>query len=837
MKKSAVSLLVSLCSAVACAATLDYTPSGSAPYVWSNAQNWGGSLPGSADSVTIASSLLLANPLILQSGTSASITGGTIGDGILTVESGASLSASGAIGLAAATGLTGIITNSGTMTVGTIDFGKDKAGKGLLGRFDNFGMLTITERLRMGWASTPSVFYNHEGATVDKTGGEGYTFYVGYPGDSTFINEGTFTSHSGDCMWMGMGAGKSEVFLNKRGVMTTGYDYRTGYNANSTTRIFLNGQSRMSGPTWWRMGVKAGSKTYITLSNESAFVVQRRTGYAYDRYPFSIGAASTAVATLTLADAATAEFDTQFRVGSSSGSRGEVFLDGHASLTTLASIYAGNASATGMITLAESSVMTNKSEAFVLGCGTRGNATMTVKDNARFVNPATAYIAHGQTSPTIGATGSLTFEGNSRGEFGHYLHVASSSNSWGALTVKDSASISVARELMIGCAHNATGHLTIADNARLDMVGAGAHPLQIASVWLSVGHAVLTNNSMVVASNITVGAGTGSKGVLEVCEGCVISNVWQLQVGSDSANSTEDGKGGYLKMRGGTILFNIGQGKNNTVIWLNPLLSETAGSISGWGKLAFTNPRTMVTEMDSERQDDYVRPGGITHYGPIVADGGGQMRDLDCGRLGVLNYESTIPNPVGSTNGWYAVNKGRLRLPRCVPRRTAGHRCVGDYWKLTKTSKRLANTFTYAMEGAELGNYMFAELYATDRDDIPAGLDAIGADKTLAVWRIGHFSDGPEIDEPTHPAAFTSASLGFRYCADPDLLDGLVVLRVYRHDGTAAGRWTCVGRAEPSTDNPVISAAVAAPSAANWNMGWFAITGRTKPFGSTLSIR
>ena len=754
-------------------------------------------------------------------------------NGVLVVESGDSFEVTGTITLASLDGATGVVTNRGQMVIDILDFGYSK--KGALAQFDNFGTLTVGNKLRMGWASTPSIFYNHEGATCQKTNGTTYTFYIGYPGNSTFINEGTFISHASDQMWMGMGAGKSEFIMNKNARFTTGAEVRTGYSKNTTSRIFLNDQSRMSGPTYWKLGQDSGSKTYVTLSNEASLVVQRISGKKIYDAPFILGNASTSTAEMSLADSATAEFDTQLKIGTASGSRGQLTLEGNAALTTLASLYVGNPSATGIVILAESSVMTNRNEAFVLGNGTRGNATMTVKDNARFVNPSTAYIAHGATSPTVGSTGSLVFEGNSRGEFGNYLHVASTSNSWGSLTVKDSAAVSVARDLQLSCVHNSTGNLTVADNARLDMVG--NHPLEIAPAWLSTGYAVLTNNATVVASNITVGVGAGAKGVLEVNEGCVISNVWQMQLGVDNVNNTVDGKGGHLKMRGGTILFNIGQGKNNTVIWLNPKITQTAGSISGWGKLAFTDPRAMVTEMD-DTDADYQRPGGITHYGPIVADGGGQMRDLDCGRLGVLNYDSTTPCPVGSTNGWYAVNKGRLKLPRSFPRKNNDNHCVGDYWKVRLgLTGRLMNTFTYTLEGAELNNYMFAELYATDRDDIPAGLDGIGADKTLAVWRIGHFSDGPEIDEPTHPASFTSATLRFRYCTDPNLLDGLVVLRVYRHDGTANGGWKCVGRTNPSMSNPVIYATVDTPSEANWNLGWFAVTGRTKPFGTTFIFK
>ena len=815
------------------AASLSYTPQGSAPYYWSNAAAWGGTEPGSDDTVAINNSTLLANPLTIGTGTSPAIASATLGNGILSVENGASFTVGGSVILAPATGLTGIVTNRGTMTVGDLDMGKDKAGKGTLGRFDNFGNLTITNRLRMGWASTPSIFYNHEGATVNKTGGTSYTFYIGYPGDTTFINEGTFNSHASDQLWMGMGAAKSEIIMNKSAVFTMGGEVRTGYTANKTSRIFLNDQSRMSGPTYWKMGVNTGTKTYMTLSNESALVVQRiGTSKIYDK-PFCLGFSADAIATLALADSTTAEFDTQLKVGASSGSRGVLTLEGHSALTALASFYAGNASATGTITLADSSVMTNRNEAFVLGNGTRGNVTMTVKDNARFVNPSTAYIAHGATSPTVGSTGSLVFEGNSRGEFGNYLHVASTSNSWGSLTVKDSAAVSVVRELELCSGRGSTGNLTVADNARLDMVG--DYPLHIASTWQSTAYAVLTNNGTVVASNITVGVGNGAKGVLEVNAGSVISNVWMMQLGVDNANNTVNGKGGHLKMRGGTILFNIGQSKNNTVIWLNPRIAQTAGTISGWGKLAFTDPRAMVTDM-ADTDEEFLRPGGITHYGPIVADGGGQMRDLDCGRLGVLSYDSTTPNPVGSTNGWYAVNKGRLKLPRSFPRKNANHRCVGDYWKVRLgLTGRLMNTFTYTLQGAELGNYMFAELYATDRDDIPAGLGEVGMDKTVAVWRIGHFSDGPEVEEPEHPAAFTSASIRFRYC--PNGIEDFTRVYVLRHDGTADGKWQKIGQAAPSTNNPVVVSRSFTPSSENWNMGWFAIAGRMNPVGTAVILR
>ena len=67
MNRSVVSTVVSLCSAVACAATLTYTPSGSAPYTWSTEANWSSeTLPTANDHVTISQTALKTSPLTVQ---------------------------------------------------------------------------------------------------------------------------------------------------------------------------------------------------------------------------------------------------------------------------------------------------------------------------------------------------------------------------------------------------------------------------------------------------------------------------------------------------------------------------------------------------------------------------------------------------------------------------------------------------------------------------------------------------------------------------------------------------------------------------------------------------
>ena len=390
--------------------------------------------------------------------------------------------------------------------------------------------------------------------------------------------------------------------------------------------------------------------------------------------------------------------------------------------------------------------------------------------------------------------------------------------------------------MIAGYSSGGTGVLHVADNAILH-----APLLKIGQTSKAgtVGFATLSGNATLFSTNIVIPAwGDSGRGMLEVADNAVITNLQYLKVGLSGNASPQE-----VKMRGGSIYFDIDTASSNYVnsgyydpLVLNENRTVVRGFIRGWGKIAFSDPRTYVTEAFNTK--GVATPSGIVHYGQIIADGEGVMRDLDCSRFGALHYATTDANPSG-TNGWFAVNKGRLKLPRSLPNRS-GYKCVGDCFDanvdLGGTSRRLANIFNYEFTGAELDNFVFSELYAIDRDDIPAGLNNIGADKVIAVWRVGYFSDGPEIDEPTHPVSFTSAKLKFKY--SPEGLGGLDGVYVYRHDGTANGTWVRNGKkAQPSTTMPIVSTGSFTPSSENWNLGWFAIVGRTRPFGMTVIFR
>jgi hypothetical protein len=402
----------------------------------------------------------------------------------------------------------------------------------------------------------------------------------------------------------------------------------------------------------------------------------------------------------------------------------------------------------------------------------------------------------------------------------------------GTLSLAGSARLSVTNNLFIGYNAGSSGSVSVAGNATL------AAPNIRVGQSTSSGLLTLADTATLFATNIDIVSWGAATGTLVAGGNSVITNLLTMNIG----HSSQAGHNATLSMRGGAIFFDIDpenpsyvkNGYLNTIS-LNPWRTAVLGRIRGWGKVAFSDPVTYVANA--------AKPSGLTHYGQVIADGECQARDLDFSRFGALGYSSTDANPSG-INGWFAVNKGRLRLPRSRPRKTNAAFCVGDCYSLdysqtanyATTSNRLANTFSVTFTGAGTGNYIFADLYATDRDDIPAGLDAIRPDRVISVWRIGLFDDGPDADEPETPSSFTSADLRFRIPGDA--VADAKKLYVARHDGTANGKWMTIGRlVNPNPKWPVVPAHVDAPSSADWNLGWFAVIDRSTPFSTTIYFR
>lgn len=368
-----------------------------------------------------------------------------------------------------------------------------------------------------------------------------------------------------------------------------------------------------------------------------------------------------------------------------------------------------------------------------------------------------------------------------------------------------------------------------------------ASPSKISSINLAYGEsssAVMEMNDQSYLNNIDsicVGIGTNSTATLALNDDSLISNVRTVKVASASGSvadlqfngngtlsntiyvavGTAKGATGTLRMQGGTLTIKDGDGG------YYPLLvgsNESTGKIRGWGTIARMNPsNTKAIRIDL--------------WGQVIADGEGEERDLNCGMIRTVGYETTSSNLCG-TNGWYAVNKGRLFLPyhQEKSRSTEGI-SIGEHpWK---KSPDLINSFRLNLtkNGSELGSgkYTHAALYATDRSDIPGNRPWGGSAKVLAVYRIGHCED-KMIPEPTNPVEFDTASLSFRF--DDTRVEEREYVYLYRHDGTS---WRNVGYAHYG--DIYVSTATPQPSVAgNWNIGWYAVVAM-KPSGTILFIR
>ena len=795
------------------AAKVLYTPQGSAPYYWSDTAAWGGSLPTSADNAIINSTTLLSDPLTVRSGTSATASKVCFGNGILQVESGASIAMGDGTLMLADKNLTGVVTNYGTVSVKNLDLGvyndagigvyKDAggSGKGTFARFDNFGTLNVSWALRMQIGGTPSVFYNHAGATVNKTGGSEYSFYfgVGAGSYSTLINEGDFFDNSRET-WMGQtkaAESANDLIICGNGRFFAAQNFAVGHVAGSLATITLNDNGFLSGKAIYRLGgswqqPNNGAEGRIILNDNSHFAVSNT---------IVVGCTQTSKGSIVLNDSSKMTLtDSEMQLAYGTSTTGSIKMGGDSRL-----------------------VHETSERAFYIGKGASSSGSMTLADSASALINGYAHVGPGNYS-----AGSLTLTNSATFDIQRHMYVGVGTAARGCVTLAGDSQMFVTNvDMIVGYNNGATGVLHVAENAQLHTkllsIGQTSEPG-------TTGFVTLSDNATLFSPNVYLCKwGGAGQGTLTVADNSVITNIHLLQVGFGLA-----GTSATLAMRGGSIICDVDPESEGFItngycdpLYLNPYRLGVRGRVRGWGKIAFSDVRTYVTNAKKQC--------GVTHYGQIIADGEGVMRDLDFSRFGSLHYDTTDANPSG-TNGWFAVNKGRLKLPRCLPNRS-GYKCIGDCHtsnvNLGGSARRLANIFNYEFTGAETNHFVFSELYATDRDDIPAGLDGLGADKIIAVWRIGYFSDGPEVDDPTHPSSCTSAKLKFKY--SPDGLDGLNFVHVYRHDGSANGKWTRCGKlTAPSTSMPVVSSWTFAPSSENWNMGWFAIVGRVERLPGTI---
>ena len=701
------------------------------------------------------------------------------------------------------------VTNRGTLSVRYLHFG-DQNGGASTSRLDNFASVVARYGFSMGERSattSEAVFHNHAGASLSIERGSQYDFYLGGRSPAKLVNEGTITCKNSTHVRIGgalTSTGTGVLVMTNSGTFLSGSTVLLGRVNNGRGRIEMYDQSSFDGASrnaTVNMGGESGNsgRAEIMLADRSSFSCKT----------LNIGSGKSSTASITLKDDSTLDFQGNLEVAKSQNSTGSFLLENHSMSAFPTNVHLG---------MGISSVGT---------FGLAGTTALTFAKDIRFGCAA-------------GATGILALDGTAKMMFPDDFVVENHESGASARVQMDgAASLVVNGRLLVGKSSGHGGEVSLASNASVDVKGSlyigSCHDNSQSSV---TGRMVVADRALLVCTNIFIGHSDavsgkrkpGLSGCLEVGDSAVVSNA-VLNLGAADSEKSSHGK---LAMRGGTVLFNAALASGMKPLVIGTGGTDASGEIRGWGTLEYLDVQTTFVDATSTSNS-----GNANLYGQIVADGEGVARTLDCGRIGVMSWNGGTPNECG-TNGWFAVNKGLLKMPRSLSRKTSNYDSVGDY---AVDRCRFVNTFKYTFDAtakAATGTYVWSELYATDRDDIPSGLPSGGGIHPTAVWRIGYFdsSAGPAVDEPTKEQAqmFASVKLRFHYTPELARIDDVCRVLVYRHDGTANGRWQIVGAAAPSESSPYVETAALAPGDGTWNIGWLAIVGR-EPVGTKVIIR
>ena len=279
--------------------------------------------------------------------------------------------------------------------------------------------------------------------------------------------------------------------------------------------------------------------------------------------------------------------------------------------------------------------------------------------------------------------------------------------------------------------------------------------------------------------------------VLAVGDGARVERtVLRVGPGADGPNE--------VRLRGGTLAIAAKTTDPNIFV-------QGGGALRGWG-------RTLDTAMG----DNNVR---LVMDGLVVADGEGEARSLDLGRAVVSTAVEL--NGVDGTNGWYAVNRGKLFYPRRWIKFGAaekkdwvlGENGAADALDLVNS---LGGTIAAADGGWASGGVVRAALFAADRTDYPAGIPVADGQVLLGVWAV--WTQRSHLDATRIP--FTSTSVRIRYDRARLGAGGRVAL--YRLQG---GAWRRLFEG-PQPEDAVVSAEDQRPLAGERiNVGWYAVVG------------
>ena len=793
---------------------------GSSPYAWETLANWQRkdgtpleALPGADDwarigsafansTFTLSSSSSLGGLTFAAAGGTLAIEdGGTLGfkhssnyfadsvaDCTLRVKSGGTLNCSNYMrfGYGTATGTLLLIDEGGVFTTSSNPFYLG-CGKACDARIENHGTMTLNVNFFAGYhtgkaTATTGVIDNHATLTTKSTGSN--FLYLG----SQYNGTGILTNHVGATANLQMGvivgaASNSVGRLVNLGTFKESRTFSVGgdeaYCTNSTSTHFAKG-TFINGPN--AVAWINGEMRVGNAKYGQALIEnygQLDIGSANARFGFS----TKGLCTVTNHPSGTITFSNAVQVAYYEDAT--IVNDGMIAFTGTSAPEIGYRGSTVAKVLV------------------RGNGLL--KGSKNGINIATKNDE---------SSGHVEMSGNARIVDSGAIKMASGGKSVASLTLRDNAQIVTPTTLFIGVGRN-----TSTTQAWK----------QMATLTLKDNAAITNFNSHVyVASNLY------AKGQLEICDNAMLhfsnkSGGRRIYIGQGLQN--DDNCWAELRLRGGSVMM-----PTNGYLYVGKSSEVTIcrSFLSGWGKITRHN-------LEKTGSNDGIN---MTIYGgAVVADGEGEAHDLDLSHVRKVNDSSTPGANNSGTNGWYAINKGRLTYPCRWSKNT--YKSLGEYY--SRTEPKFVNSVSFAFDSKKDG-YLIGQLYATDRDDIPDGLPADSvADKTqrLGVWRAT-VAKTFELDQVATGGTVAYADVTVRYDnfrlaalkdADGNLPDDLR-LKLYRHDGTSSGRWVKVASltvAEAEAAGHRIGGRLL-KSSDDWNLGFFAVVAEPKK-GTNIILR
>lgn len=465
-----------------------------------------------------------------------------------------------------------------------------------------------------------------------------------------------------------------------------------------------------------------------------------------------------------------------------------------------------------------------------LGYGATGRGEMTVGEGATVAGPMSVGYANGSYGRLKLEGGTLDIGNPTRSDRQHFFYIGRESGATGSVDYR-SGKFLTARCFVghsgegcfdlngtyvngqnngietwyLGYQAGARGVLNL--NAEFGY-NAGTYGSICAGVY---GDGEVNFNETMTIGYLKVAGGAQSCGLATLADGKTLTIKTNVNVGgyalADDANglypdltATLDGGHGELRLDGGTLKLTNSNNGSNPLVYLGRY-GNGFGRLTGFGTIAPASSGATNVRL------------GIGN-GQVIADG--DKLDLNS----VVSGNCLFEPAADTTNGWYAVNGGYVRLPRnwFGEGTAAVSKRIGTDAETANLVGSVACTITPKASNKQ--NFVRCSLYAEDANTVKDKVATLPSKTVLGVWRAGVFT---ELDNATK-REIKDISLTFHY--DWTKLGANATsarVSLWRHDGTS---WKRVGRATYAKGElPVVStAAPLAQCSDAMNLGTFAVT-------------